>query len=75
MYRHHGFALQIDVRLYPFFWQLVDEFPVQAVGAIFKEGQIKGAEAVRIIAPKLGQLVSDNENYVQNDWWLPLIDK
>ena len=30
---------------------------------------------VKIIAPKLGQLVSEIENFVQTDWWSPIIEK
>ena len=39
---------------------------------VTKEANKRG---VKIIAPKLGQLVSETENYVQTDWWSPMIEK
>lgn len=36
------------------------------------EAKLRG---VSIIAPKLGQLVSIQHHYLQEEWWLPIIDK
>jgi len=44
----------------------------EPIERVTREAQKRG---VRIIAPKLGQLVSNTDNHIQKDWWLALIDK
>jgi len=71
-----GVQANIDLRgkaMVPIHWGMFDlaiHSWYEPILRVTKEADSKG---VRIIAPKLGQLISTREEYMQKAWWAPLI--
>jgi len=73
-----GVQASLDLRskaMIPIHWGMFDlalHTWYEPIQRVTKEAKKKG---VNIIAPKLGQLVYIEEQYKQEDWWTPLIEK
>lgn len=73
-----GVQAHIDLRgkfMVPVHWGMFDLALHSWFDPIVRVTNEAKKRGVSIIAPKLGQLVSTQYSYVQEEWWLPIIDK